>query len=188
MWPTAAPCSSHNQARYFIIDTEMWNSSCHILSCMPGYFVAAVTQSSYYCAVFKMNQRSQPFSWKVTLQAPILQKNPSFENTSWTTSVQTEKCHSAGSRENIYEGALSSQYSLHADTIPLHPQGRILWIERGLSPWEKAQEGGGMNGTLLHSANCLNSRTTAQFHNLSPSTPLFYFSFKADKTSAGLSK
>lgn len=115
-------------------------------------------------------------------------KKSIFENTSWTTSVQTEKCHSAGSRENIYEGALSSQYSLRADTIFLHPQGRILWIERGFSPWEKAQEGGGMNGTLLHSANCSNSRTTAQFHNLSPSTPLFYFSFKADKTSAGLSK
>lgn len=41
---------------------------------------------------------------------------------------------------------------------------------------KKVETGGGMNGTLLCSANCLDSRITAQF-----------FFFKADKPSAGLS-
>lgn len=52
-----------------------------------------------------------------------------------------KKCHSVGSRENIYEGAPFSQSALCPHTILLHPWGRILWkplresLERRQCEW-----------------------------------------------------
>ena len=88
-----------------------------------------------------------------------------------------KKCHSAGSRENIYEGAPSSQSSLCPHTILLHPQGRIVWIERRLRP-KKRLGGRDVNGTLWCSANCADSSTAAQLRDLRLPRPFSILSLK----------